>query len=374
MSDILKNRNLNEEGFTLIEVVITAALFIIALLPLVTLMESSALMGRNSQLAITATNLANEEMEQMKGLAYMKVGLNSAGANPTGTVSPLTNYRPTAMTTTTLTVLRTISWYPSSDNRLAKRVTINVRNPADLKILATLTNFIGQTGMIAFNETPAETVTPSVSLVYPTAGAIISFATPTFHANAGDPSPGRILNVRYFISPVGGSYYGYREALYPGPDQYAADMDAFNIIVPEPAIPDGTYTVFAQATDINGNSANSTARTCYFRVPPLAPTNLSATLLFDTVPASVMLSWTPSKTNDSISYYQIYRRTKGTSDPGDWPAKTEYAKVSGSIASFVDTNTVPGKLHRYAVKSFENTVTAYGLASTATAEFEIDVP
>lgn len=373
MSNILKNRSLNEEGFTLIEVVITAALFIIALLPLVTLMESSALSQRNSQLAITATNLANEEMEQIKGLAYTKVGLNSVGADPSGTVSPSTNLKPTAMNTTTLTVLRTISWYPSSTNKLAKKVTINVRNPADSKILATLVNYIGPTGMIPFGETPAETVTPTVSLIFPTTGSIMDFATPTFHANASDPSPGRILNVRYFMKPVAGSYYGYRESLYPGTDQYPGYMDAFHIKVPEPAIPDGTYTVFAQATDINGNSANtSPAVTIYFRVPPLAPPNFSASLSLDTSPASVYLSWSAATTNDSISYYYIYRRTKGTFDT--WPAKTLYAKVPGNVTSFVDLNTIPGKLHRYAIRSVENTITAYGLTSTDTAEAEFDVP
>lgn len=372
----LKKKTAGEQGFTLIEIIISAALLISALVPLIALMEMSAMAQRRSNLAITANNVANEEMEAIKGSAYDSVGLNIVGADPAGTLTPATNVNPPSAINTTFTVTRQISWYPSTSDKQAKKVIVIVNLPGQAKALASLTTYVGPTGVLPFNETPAETVTPSVSLIYPTYGVEINVATPEFMASASDPTPGRILMVKYFLRNLDATEsvnYGYRLALYSDAIgyHYPSTLDAFNIIEPEPPLPDGNYAVFAQAIDINANSANSSERNILLKVPPTTPSNLTGILnMGDAVTSpTITLNWDASQKNDPITY-KIKRRTKLTGE--DWPLKSEYATVDGSETVFVDRDLKPNKWHRYVVRAVDLNI--YGQSSADSIEFEVWVP
>ena len=334
---------------------ISAFLLMAAIAPMIAFIEFTTLTQQRSQLAITATNLANEEMEKVKGMTYDSVGLVGSAQNP-GTMLPEENVRPLATVTATFTIDRTVSWYPSADNKQTKKVTVTISMPGRSRPLATLTNYYGRTTMMPFNKEPLETVPPSsVYLLTPYDHVDVTEHDINFTASAEDAEPGRIMMVKYFIKNrhiSTNSFYGYRTALYKGDEgyAYASTLDVFDLADPEPPLPDGIYDIFVQAIDTSGNSANSQTSHFHLRAPPDTPLNFTAT--FVPVDVDVKLSWMASKTNDLVKYEIWRRKNMGSSDP---PDSTPYAELEttdtvGPI-SFVDADISTGHTYRYKVRA-----------------------
>lgn len=80
----------NSRGFTLIEIILVIVFLSISLLATMNMMSSSVAGSMNIELINTATNLANEKMEQIfadkksKGYGYVKQSNYQSESNPDG--------------------------------------------------------------------------------------------------------------------------------------------------------------------------------------------------------------------------------------------------------------------------------------------------
>ena len=99
---MLNNR---ESGMTLIELIISIAIIGIIAAALLPVMVFTTQGNQHNRIALVAQNLANERMEELRGLSFQDVG--TAGGNPTGTI-PRTQTR--TIGGRSYTIVTAINW------------------------------------------------------------------------------------------------------------------------------------------------------------------------------------------------------------------------------------------------------------------------
>ena len=169
-------------------------------------------------------------------------------------------------------------------------------------------------------------VAVSVTLTAPTDGAYITTNTSTVTANAS--SVAGVANVTFYYSLDGGVMW---ELI--GTDIEGVD-GVYEVTWDLASLSDQTgIQVKAVAFDNAGNTAEDiSANITLDRVPPTAPTNLTATA----TPGAIVLNWTASTDETSgVAYYNIYRGT-APGVYGEVPigntTETSYTDIVGPVA------------------------------------------
>jgi type II secretory pathway pseudopilin PulG len=103
---------MNENGFTLIELVITAGILVIGLVGMAVLMISSMNINKTSRQMAVATTLAHSKMETIRQIAYL--GLGERAIEDYNTIPDYPSFK------------RVVAVSPLSDGTDAKSVTVTV--------------------------------------------------------------------------------------------------------------------------------------------------------------------------------------------------------------------------------------------------------
>ena len=101
-----KNKNKKEKGFTIIEVVISIAIFAMISMALLNMFSSILKTVRNNKATLTANSIAIEQMEIIRGMEFNRVATES-GFDPSG---PLKNEKTLSRGGTNFTIKTDITW------------------------------------------------------------------------------------------------------------------------------------------------------------------------------------------------------------------------------------------------------------------------
>ena len=110
----LKNKLFNNKGFTLIEVVIAMAVIAIGMFSIMGLIITATKGNSHSEKVTTATTLAQDKMEQIKGLGFNNAN-NAQGVEEYGSINGYNGYRR----------VTTISIDTPMDNMVTGAVTVS---------------------------------------------------------------------------------------------------------------------------------------------------------------------------------------------------------------------------------------------------------
>jgi len=303
-----------ERGFTVIEVVVAAAIMFMAATALLGLVATSVTLSVKAKANAIAVAAGNSVIEQVRGLAFDSVtqsSIDALAAAASGTTSGIT-----------LTVTGTVEdrWLDDQDPATQPpgykyvEVLVSAQGPSSTPFVTRASTFVrrgmasgtppsGETSETTLPEVPVPTVT--LLTTTPTSGAVSGSPWLGMHAETG----GSGVTLSYLAITAGGSL-----VLESTPTVTPDDLWGFWDTT---TWPDGAYEMRARARDSLGQTGDVAWSLIVDNVLPDAPTNLVKTGV--TANTSAAYRWNAAKDgageNDWAMDYEMrsYRQNAGAS-------------------------------------------------------------
>lgn len=298
----------NEKGFSIMELVVAAALIAVGVTSVLVMFNSSLKTNTTSKVRALANSLMNEKVDMARTIEYDNVNATYLGANLGTTVTKGGVVFTLAYVVTSIDDAADGSGVNDTNTTDYKniRITISWTNPAPAAAIVTET---------IVNNNPPENVTyndDSVAPVWPNGGNVI-----TGSATQSDPGLGNYLLWAPNWATDNKGVVGYLV--------YCRDPSLTEFLLAATTAPSigwfldnnytagQTYSYYVKAFDSKGNistASNTVSITGPVdNIAPSVPTNLTG---YADTTTSGILSWTPSTDNSlRIQYYNIYRTHSG---------------------------------------------------------------
>jgi type II secretory pathway pseudopilin PulG len=300
----MQPRKNSDHGFTMVELLFAAAIFLFAFSAVMSLvLASQDAAGRAKEKAITV-NAAASYIERVRRLPYDQVGL--VGGDPAGTLTNTT----VVVGNTTMVIVPTVTWVDDpaiagAENYKRLRVTAtSTQSATDPRPFVYVTETMIKVADYYVAPNPPDVFFGAGS---PTDGAVIWGSSVTVSIDASSNGIGTTLSsmsIYYGSLPMANSFGTAQWAVSTGSEHRLFNWDTTSVDASGNAlVPDGIYTIKAEAWDSNGQQGAQTRTITVDNSPPGTPATITATAAG---PTTMNVAWSlVFKGNSPTDHYGL---------------------------------------------------------------------